>query len=195
MAFIDYRLNTKYLLGFTGGPNWSTRRTPYMSSGRERRNKNWAMPKSKFTTNYALLDQQEREVMIHALMVTGGAFSSFRFRDPNDYRVKDAPLGLGDGTSDPIQLTKTYTFGPATFVRKITLPLNAVIKADGVAVSVTVDPLTGIATPDGPWPTGDLLTWSGKFDLRCHFSNDFNPLTAPASNVRECMVEVEEDPL
>ena len=192
MAFIDTRLNRHYLYGFRGGPMWNTRANE-LRSGRQYRIKGWSMPKHRYSTDYALLSEEEKNDLLNAFMVTAGAFASFRFRDWNDYRAVSQTIGVGDGTSDPIQLVRNYTFGSTTFTRPIQLPLNPVIRdEDNNVISATVGPTTGMATPDSPWPSGKVLRWDGEFDVRVHFSQDFNPLTAASSSVRECMVELEE---
>lgn len=193
MAFIDARLNRNYMYGFQGGPRWNTLSTD-LRSGRQIRIKRWSMPKHSYTANYAALSDVEKNEMLGAFMAAGGSFASFRFRDFNDYRAIAQTIGVGDGTSEPIQLVRNYQFGTTTFTRPITLPLGAVIRdSDNNIVAATVNPLTGLATPDAPWPNGKVLRWDGEFDVRVHFSADFNPLTAVGGGVRECMVEIEED--
>lgn len=194
MSFIDTRLNNRFTFGFTGGAAWNTIKFELLS-GRNRRKKGWAMPHHKYTADYATLSEVEKNALLHAFMVSGGSFSAFRFKDLNDHTVTQAEglLGVGDGTSAPVQLTKTYAFGPTTFTRAITLPLNAIVYENGVAKACTVDPLTGMATPTTPWTLGATRTWSGEFDVRVTFGADFNPFTSAASDVRECTVELVED--
>lgn len=193
MAFIDTRLNSRYRYGFVGGPAWNTLDIR-MASGKSRRKKQWAMPHHRYTANYATLNEAEKNQLLHAFMVSGGAFAAFRFKDWNDYTAIDEVIGTGDGTSSPMQLVKTYVFGPSSFTRTITLPLNAVLRdEDGNTLTVTVDPLTGLVTPASPWPSSKDISWTGEFDVRVKFKDDFNPFTSVASNIRECMVELEED--
>lgn len=192
MSFIDTRFSHRVLSGFSGGPRWNTLRKELMS-GRNRRKKLWAMPRFEFIADYAAFTQAEQEEIYNAFIVAGGSFSAFRFKDWNDYRAQSESLGTGDGTSDPIQLVKTYVFGAAEYVRDITLPLNAVVTADGTPITVTVDPLTGLATPAAPWPVGQALAWSGQFDVRVTFAEDFNPFTAITTNLSECRVSLIED--
>lgn len=192
MAFIDTRLNSRYRYGFTGGPGWNTLEFKLMS-GRSRRSKGWAMPHHRYTADYATFNEAEKNEMLHAFMVAGGSFSAFRFKDWNDWQATNEPLGIGDGTSAPVQLVKTYTFGPTTFTRTITLPLNAVVYENGVPKAVTVDPLTGLVTPTTPWTLGATLSADFEFDVRVTFGADFNPFTSAASDVRECTVDLVED--
>lgn len=192
MAFIDARINSDYLYGFTGGPQWNTLKVG-MASGYTRKNKDWALPLGKWTTNYALLTPEKQEALLAAFWVCGGGFADFRFKDYNDFRAINQIIGVGDGTSDPIQLVRSYQFGSVYFTRPITLPLNAVIQdSDDVVIAATVNPTTGIATPTSPWPMGKVLRWNGEFDVKAAFEEDYNPFTAQASNVRECPVRIVE---
>lgn len=191
MSFIDTRINSRYRFGFVGGPEWRTL-IVQLQSGAERRKAMWALPHHRYTADYATLTPAEKETLLHTFIVCRGAFSTFRFLDWNDYTATDESLGTGDGTSDPIQLVKTYTFGASSYERTITLPYDVTVTANGTPISVTVDPLTGIATPVSPWPSGQALAWSGKFDVRVRFANDFNPFTSAAQQVREVSVELVE---
>lgn len=193
MAFIDQRINSRYRMGFVGGPAWNTLKVE-LANGRQRRKKQWSMPHHRYTANYATLNELEKNELLSAFMVAGGSFSAFRFLDYNDFRATSELIGVGDGTSNPLQLVKTYSFGSSSFTRTITLPLNPVIYVDGIEEpGVTVDQLTGMVAPDSAWPTDSLVTWTGTFDVRVCFANDFNPFTSPASNIRECMVDLLED--
>lgn len=193
MAFIDTRLNDRYLFGFTGGPAWSTLKVE-LQSGRNRRKKLWSMPHHRYRTNYAALNDSERDGLLNAFMAAGGSYASFRFRDYNDFVAVDQLIGVGDGTSTPKQLVKNYQFGAALYTRPITLPMDVVIRdEDGNVVPATVNATTGMVTPTGIWPDGKALFWSGRFDVRVNFSADYNPFTAVATGVRECTVELDED--
>ena len=192
MAFIDARINSDYTYGFTGGPQWNTLKVD-MANGHVRKNKDWALPLGKWSTNYALLSPQTQEALLAAFWVCGGGFSDFRFKDYNDFRAIDQVFGVGDGTSTPIQLVRNYQFGSVVFTRAISLPLNAIIKdQDNNVLAATVNPTTGMATPSSPWPNGKVLRWNGEFDVKASFEEDYNPFTAQASNVRECPVRIIE---
>lgn len=192
MSFIDTRLNDRYRYGFVGGPRWNTLVVD-MANGRNRRKKQWAMPHHEFTADYATFNAEEKAQLLSAFMAAGGAFSAFRFKDFNDWLAINQDIGTGDGTTDPMQLVRNYSFGPSLYTRAITLPLNAIITDySGTVIPATVDPLTGLATPDDPWPEVPLR-WNGQFDVRVRFSEDFNPFTAASEQVGECTVRLVED--
>jgi len=192
MAFIDARINSDYTFGFVGGPQWKTLKVP-MASGHNRKNKDWSLPLGRWQTNYALLTPANQEALLAAFWVCGGGFSNFRFKDYNDFRVIDQVIGVGDGTSTPLQLVRNYQFGSVVFTRPIKLPLHAVIKdQDDNVLGATVNATTGMATPTSPWPNGKVLRWNGEFDVKVEFEEDYNPFTAAASNIRECPVRILE---
>ena len=176
MTFIDTRLSRKVSVGFSGGPMWHTT-VVQMANGKDRRNAEWAAPHHEYTADYTLLDPIAQNEILSAFFAARGQKDSFRFRDWNDYKVINQAMANGDGTSTPRQLTKSYTFGPTTFVRNILLPdaSSVVITANGVPLSVTVNDVTGMVTPGAPWPLGQVIRQTFEFDVRVRFGDDFVP--------------------
>lgn len=181
--FINYRIDERVAYGFTGGPDWSTSRTP-MRNGIVRRNGNWDWPLHRYACDYALLADEVFEELRAMTYIARGGLYAFRFKDWDDYRAVHQPIGIGNGSSAPMQLAVQYTKGPVTFTRRIVLPLSPTVSdEDGAPVPVSVDPLTGLATPTGTWPTGKALFWDGEFDVPTYFERDFNPITRRSPNV------------
>jgi uncharacterized protein (TIGR02217 family) len=192
MSFIDARLNSHYQFGFSGGPQFSTLRKE-LPNGRVRKNRNWLYPIGKWTTDYALLSPAEREQMRAAIWACGGGFSDFRFKDWDDYQAKAQQFHVGDNTTTARQLIRTYTFGPVSFSRPITLPLNVrVYDQDNNTLAVTVNATTGMVTPTNPWPTGKAIYWDGEFDVRACFEEDYNPFTWDSGVTASCPVSIIE---
>ena len=192
-SFIDYRINSNYMSGFTGGPEFSTL-VKRNRAGVSRRRPQMQMPLHRYRANYATLTAEEQAAMLDAIWVAEGQAYSFRFRDYNDWSVEDQVLGVGDGGSDPIQLVKSYTKGDRTKVREITLAYGVTMTADGVPFAdFTLDELSGIVTPTGTWPDGEILKWSGRFDVCVRFASDYSPMSAPANRIRELMIELVEE--
>lgn len=200
--FIDHRLSDKVAYGFSGGPSWNTLRKDLLN-GRNRKRPLWAMPQHRFTANYSLLDATEKEEVLSAFWVCRGRAFDFRFKDFNDYKARpanvDGIMAMAVPATDttPIQLTKTYSFGPTDYERVITLPLDVELLFDSGAGFVpfadyTLDPLTGILTPDTAWPAG-TPGWMGEHDVRVCFSNDFNPFSRDRPLTSSTMVELEEN--
>lgn len=192
-SFIDTRINTKYRLGFVGGPEFNTL-TKRQRSGITRRRPLQEMPKHRYRTDYVTLSDEEREHMLAALWAAEGSAYSFRFRDYNDWKVENHPLGVGDGSAEPIQLVKDYQFGPRVKRRDITLPYKVTMRADGIAFTdFTVDPLSGLATPNSVWPNGAVLSYSCRFDVCVRFANDYNPMSSVWRDINELMIELVEE--
>lgn len=193
MTFIDTRLSRKVSTGFSGGPVWSTRVVD-MANGSERRNAEWSMPHHKFTADYTLLDPVGQNEILMAFWAARGQKDSFGFKDWNDFKVVDQVMNAGDGSSTPRQLTKTYTFGPTSFVRPIFLPVSGSVQitANGTPLPVTVDQATGMVTPVGTWPSGQVIRQSCEFDVRVRFGADFIPFNRNARTMALVTVELVE---
>lgn len=195
MAFIDTRLSPRVAYGFTGGPEWKTLVVPMMS-GRNRRRAEWSMPHHRYTADYTLLDPVAQNEVLEAFIVCRAQLHSFRFKDWNDFVATDQAMAVGDGTSTPRFLTKTYTFGGQNYVRTITLPVVATIEiiANGTTpVPVTFDANTGKVTPVSVWPNGASLKASFEFDVRVRFGADFVPFTRNSPRTAVVEVELVED--
>jgi uncharacterized protein (TIGR02217 family) len=167
------------------------------SSGDEGRNRNWQHPLRKVKLPAAQARQWNViQDLISHFLVLGGPFNSFAFRDPFDFATTgllapnepqasvlqrvtggDQAFGTGDGLTRSFQLTKTYTRGPATYVRKIGLPLlaNLVIWDNAGLVSPTAYSVTrpgGLVTFTAAPLAGHALTWGGLFDIPVRFDAD-----------------------
>jgi uncharacterized protein (TIGR02217 family) len=106
-----------------------------------------------------------------------GQLHAFRFKDWNDFQAVNEPLAPAVGTTTPVQLVKTYSFGGEATTRLIQAPVvGAVVRADGVAVAGTLDTETGLFTPGAAW-AGSVFTWTGEFDVWVRFASDFNAFT------------------
>lgn len=172
--FIDHKISTRVSTEFRRVVTGKTDIVP-MANGRERRNAAWGHKKMQFTATYAMLTPQSQAEVMSAFYAANAQLLLFRFRDYGDYRVSDSPLvGPVQGTANPVQLTKRYTFGPAFADRVIQAinTINAVVKTPGGApFPGTFDENLGIFTPDGNWGAG-TYTWSGTFDCWVRFNSD-----------------------
>jgi uncharacterized protein (TIGR02217 family) len=193
MIFIDERINTRYRLGFRGGPQFSTLHKQ-QRSGRTLSRPLRQYPLHRFVTDYAMLTREEQREILDWLWVAEGSCNRFRFRDWNDWQAEDEPFAVGDGGSEPLQLIKTYTRGVVSKQRNITLPYSVSMTADGAPFTAfAVDPLTGLSTPTGTWPNGAVLRWSGGFDVRVRFQDDYNELVAEARSVTTASIVLVEE--
>ena len=194
MSFIDVQINAKTNIGFAGGPEWRTL-VVQMASGRNRRRQEWSMPHHKYTADYTTLRPQDQNDILAAFIAAKGQMHTFAMRDWNDYRARGEVIGQGDGTDTPVQLIKTYTFGPASYVRPITLPVERSVRVyqGGVLVPSTVDRLTGLVTPDAPWEDGADITADFDFNVRVRFASDYFPFTRDSNVSAQTTVELVEE--
>jgi uncharacterized protein (TIGR02217 family) len=194
MSFIDTQLNRHVNVGFNGGPSWNTL-VVEMANGMNRRRQEWSMPHHRYTANWTLLNPIAQNELLEAFIACRGQLHSFRFRDWNDYAITGQAMANGDGTSTPRQLQKVYTFGPTTYTRDITLPTASTVRAtaNGVAITVTANPLTGMVTPAAPWPSGQAILIWAEFDVRVRFGADFVPFDRNTNISAEVTIELVED--
>lgn len=190
MNYIPIRLSTCVAYGFSGGPNYSTLVVD-LDNGREQRNQQWLYPKHSYSATYLNLSKQAQREILAAFHAAGGRLLAFRFKDWNDFEAIAEPLAPAIGTSTPVHLIKTYSFGPQSRVRLIQAPVTASIKRNGVAVAGTLDAGTGLFTPSAPWVAG-TFTWDGEFDVWVRFASDFNAFSIGAPNARTSDVELIE---
>lgn len=93
---------------------------------------------------------------------------TFRFRDMTEYQLTDEPTAVLSSTT--FQVSKNYTAGSQTHVRKITRPVSPLaLKVSGVTVGsgYSIDYTTGIITfvsPPAATPTA-----TGEFDIPVRF--------------------------
>lgn len=176
------------------GPVYSTTITE-AASGDEGRNKNWQHPLRKIKLPAAPARQWDiiQDLLDHVL-VMGGPFSDFPFRDPFDFAtvrllapneaqtgvlsrvtLADQVLGTGDGFTRVFPLRKTYERGPYSYVRDIGLPvLSTVLVGDnGAAAGAhTVTRYGGEVTFTAAPAVGHALTWGGLYDIPVRFDSD-----------------------
>lgn len=157
-----------------------------VASGRERRNRNWSRPLSRYTVTVGPGPRASDEVqeLLEFWHAVGGTAIGFRYKDWADYKScriantparTDQPLVLVSGSI--YQLTKRYAAGSQTQDREIVKPVSGTILiADAGTLKTetthyTVDYTTGrvtlLYTPVG------ALTWGGEFDVPVRFDSTF----------------------
>lgn len=172
MAFVEERLLDCVAYGTQGGPTWLTRRVE-LRSGKTRRNPRRSYPLYEFALIYRNLLPEHHAEVINAFNACMAGVFSFRIKDWSDYQAVDQPFEvLGTGAPQVLQLTKYYTFGSRTVARPIRKPVDGtvIIEGDGVPLAAAIDETTGIATFTAA--SGDVLTWSGEFDVPVYFADD-----------------------
>lgn len=155
-------------------------------SARERRNRNWERSLATYNLRVGPRKEEEIQELLEFWHALGGAECGFRFKDWADFKscrvhqdatALDQELVLIAGSPGGYQLTKTYTFGPRTQIRKILKPVDGtiLIANNGTVLNegsqYVLDYTTGLLTlfvaPAGP------ITWGGEFDVPVRFNSPF----------------------
>jgi uncharacterized protein (TIGR02217 family) len=192
MGFINAILDEAVAYGFEGGPEYSTGVVD-LDYGLDIRDSEWIYPRHKYTASFEDLDDDARDTIIEVFHATRGQRHSFKFKDWNDYVATNEPLVVDVvGTTNPVQLYKTYTFGPAYTIRPIQALEAAVVSLAGVPVAGTIDTETGMFYPAAAWVAGSY-TWSGTFYVWTRFTNDYNAFTINSWRAATANVELQED--
>lgn len=189
--FIDHRIGARVSREFRRVATGKTDITA-LDNGDEIRNARWKYKKLKFTASYAMLTPEAQEELTSAFYAANAQLMLFRFRDHGDYKVVDSPLTVAEGTTNPVQLTKRYYFGPAYADRLIQAVVKCnVMDAGGNTVAGTLDTALGIFTPDTAWGVGQYK-WSGTFDCWVRFGSDEFDMTMLTLDIATADVELLE---
>lgn len=194
MAFISAILDESVAYGFEGGPEYLTDIVA-LENGMEHRNSAWQYPRHKYSAEFDNMQDVDRYAVIQVFHATRGRRHSFKFKDWNDYTATEAPLNVPAdyvGTLLPVQLYKTYTFGPVYAIRPIQAINFATVYIGGVAVNGTVDVETGMFYPATAWIAGDY-TWSGEFYVWVRFDSDYNAFTINNWQASTARIDLVED--
>lgn len=194
MAYINAVLAEEVAYGFQGGPEYLTSGVE-LENGIEIRDSKWKYPKHRYSAEFDNLDDTARDAIIEVFHACRGKFHSFKFKDWNDFTATDEALNIPAayvGTTNPVQLYKTYNFGPAYTIRPVQAVATATIYLGGVAVAGTLDTETGMFAPAAAWAAG-AYTWSGEFYVWVHFDNDYNSFTINSWKANTASVDLVED--
>lgn len=168
MAFLETpRFPEDISAGSSFGPAWSTSLASN-AGGFEFTNKNWTMPLYKGDVGYQHLTQDQLDDLFAFFQRLAGMYDGFRFQNLNDYTVTGTEGTVVQLTGTTWQMYKTYTFGAATFSRKISKPIAGAVILPG---SYSYDTTTGIITALGS-PTVAPTSWTGQFDTPVRFDTD-----------------------
>jgi uncharacterized protein (TIGR02217 family) len=195
MAFFDNaRLPEDIERGAIGGPGFKTT-VITLSSGFERRNRDWARSRGEWDISYGMTHKSLLEGAINLFYIVGGKADGFRFKDFSDFQIGDTftfdvdtrqPIGLGDDANDEFQIFKRYEFGALFFDREINKVVDGTYRVylDGVlqteSVHYTIDINTGLitfttppASTGGSGPGGEeVVEVITEFDVPVRFDTD-----------------------
>lgn len=191
MAIPTYRLPEGIERGSGFGPSFRNVIQEAIS-GNEQRYAQWTKCRGVGDLSYGLQSSSDALGDFAAILALWrahfGSLYPFRFRDWGDYTATDDLFGTGDGTTTAFQLSRTYdpslillgTAGSLFYVRDIVLLASTpTIKINDTTKTVTTDYTvsdTGLVTFTSAPGIGDLLTWSGEFDVPVRFDTDQLPV-------------------
>ncbi len=171
------------------------------ASGFEQRNIFWEQTRSKYDIGFVNKNAAYKDSLISFFLNRFGKAYGFRFRDWADYHATGELVGVGTGSTQNLQLVKTYTSGGYSFTRKIRKPVTDAVKDahgnnvtntvhiyyDGTEQSASSSPViwsldytTGILTTHAS--NGVVITWSGQFDIPVRFDTDDQQITTHISD-------------
>lgn len=189
--FIDHRIGARVSREFRRVVMGKTDIEP-LDNGDEIRNARWKYKKLKFSASYALLTPEAQKEIVSAFYAADAMLYLFRFRDHGDYKVNKAPLAVEVGTTNRVQLTKRYYFGPAHADRLIQAVVKCTVyDAGDNPIAGTLDAALGVFTPDEEWPAG-AVTWSGTHDVWVRFGSDEFDMTLHTLDIATADVELLE---
>jgi uncharacterized protein (TIGR02217 family) len=191
MSFREVQLPKQFALDARGGAGFSTS-VVEAQSGFEQRNVNWSQTRARFDIGFINKGAAYKSSLISFFRaVAQGKAYGFRLRDWSDYSVTGQAVGTGNGSTQNIQLVKTYSAGGYTYSRTITKPVTEDVKdADGNNVTntfklyyngvlqdhsaspsvYTLDHTTGILTCHPS--NGVAITADFQFDIPVRFDID-----------------------
>lgn len=184
MNFHEIRFPTAIAFHSTGGPERKTEIVT-LGSGFEERNAVWANSRRRYDVGSGVKTLDDLSSVIAFFEARLGRLYGFRFKDFADFKScapgasvspLDQTIGTGDGTTTAFQLIKTYTSGPASWVRRIAKPVDGTVHVAvaGVAqtTGITIDTTTGLITFDTAPATGAAITAGYEFDCAARFDTD-----------------------
>lgn len=171
--FIDAELDICPAFGWQGGPTFNTR-VITTQSWMERRNANNIECRHIYSLPIQnIIDDDYLTLLKQVFLACRGQLHSFLVKDYADFEANAETFGEGDGTTVAFQLSKTSTFGPASYVRIITKPkADAVITVNGAVTAASINVLTGVVTFSSAPAAGSILRWSGEFRVPVRFNSD-----------------------
>ena len=118
-----------------------------VDSGHEARNINWASSRAKYDVAYGVKDMAQLTALTQFFFARYGRGHGFRYKDWADYQATQAVVAQTGAPT--VQLIKTYTSGPRSYVRTITKPVSGSVtmRRGGSPFSAfTLSTITGIMT-------------------------------------------------
>ena len=124
MSFHEVLFPEAIAYGASGGPKFKTA-VFTADSGYEQRTLDWKDVRAEYDVDHTVKRAEQRDELVNFFMCRRGMAYGFRFKDWNDFTLKQELIGLGDGVRSAFQITKRYTSDQGlgeswTYDRKIT---------------------------------------------------------------------------
>lgn len=184
-AFHEVLFPVDVSYGSGGGPKFKT--TVFEAdSGYEQRNIDWTMTRAEYDVSQGIKNQDQMDVLTNFFYARWGKAYGFRFKDWNDFSLKQQQIGVGDGATKDFQIIKTYVSQQTesgeshTYTRAITkinwgtvagVTVGVAVKVQGTDYSV--DENTGIITfVDAPPVSAIVKVGAAEFHVPVRFDTD-----------------------
>lgn len=185
MAFHDVLFPPEISYGSAGGPKFKT--TIFTAdSGYEQRNIDWSATRAEYDVSHGIKNQDQMDELTAFFYGRRGRAYGFRFKDFNDFRIKQQLIGIGDGVKTEFQIVKTYTdtndvTGEThSFTRKLFkiawdtiagVTMGAAVQAQGTDYTVNYN--TGVVTfAVPPLDSAEVRIGAGEFHVPVRFDTD-----------------------
>lgn len=176
MAKIQAILDEQMDWGFEGGAEYANEVVD-LENGFEYVDSAWEYPRHRYNVAFSNMKDADKDYLINVFHACKGRKHCFKMKDWNDFEAFNQPLAVEVGTTNKVQLYRTYPFGNAYTIRVLqAFNFATIVDADDNEISGTLDLDTGEFTPDAEWPDS-TFTWSGEYYLWVRFDADYNSLT------------------
>lgn len=180
--FIEKQINPdRIILDTVGGQAHGTSIIT-VASGREQRNANLSQSRGRWDLGDRMLSEEEKDEVETHFNVCRGRLHGFRFKDWSNFKasLEDTSLTLTANGSGALtgQLKKKYSIGSQEYLKDIKKPCTGTVKIfknnNELNSGFTIDHTTGVVTVSvaAGYAAGDVLQWSGEYDLPVRYDSD-----------------------
>lgn len=179
LAFLESpRFPEQISYGSRGGPSFKT----FIfegHSGIETGAVGWDKARHRYNAQKGITDKEDMDVVRAFFLNLRGRARGFRWKDWSDYVLDNVLIGTGDGVNDTFLVTKTYSTGDLSYVRRIFKPCAGLeVRVNGTLMTLdthyTLDLTTGIivfTAGNIPADTNEVRV-TGEFDVPVRLDTD-----------------------